>query len=362
MAYDDTLQLGNRRKEAEAYMKSVIKKMCTIILVIVIFAISFLAVQRLLVPKYVTDIPEGSMIAEFYDETMNHDVIFIGDCEVYENINPIVMWEEYGVSSYVRGTSQQLMWQSYYILEETLQYETPSVVVLNVLSMRFDEPNSEEYNRLTFDNMKMSKIKIAAIKASMTEGESLIDYIFPLLRYHYRWSELTSEDIKYYFTKDDVTHNGYILRTDIKPANDVPAGRPLADYTFGEKAYEYLDKITALCKEKGIELVLVKAPTVYPYWYDEWNEQMEEYAAANDVTYINFVPLAEEMGIDYNTDTSDGGIHLNVYGSQKYTEYLGNILVDKFNLADHSDDDDYTKIWNQKIEAYNKDLEDKLHE
>ena len=25
-----------------------------------------------------------------------------------------------------------------------------------------------------------------------------------------------------------------------------------------------------LCQEKGIELVLVKSPSLYPYWYDEW--------------------------------------------------------------------------------------------
>ncbi|MGN0316748.1 MAG: SGNH/GDSL hydrolase family protein [Lachnospira sp.] len=341
-------------------MKTIIKKIVAAFLALVIFFISLLGVQRLLVPKYVTNIPEGSMISEFYDEKMNHDVIFIGDCEVYENINPIVMWEEYGVSSYVRGTSQQLMWQSYYVLEETLKYEKPSVVVLNVLSMRFDKPNSEEYNRLTFDNMRLSKTKLDALKVSMTEKENLVDYIFPILRYHYRWSELTKEDFQYYFNTEDVTHNGYMLRVDVKPAKDVPKGRPLADYTFGQMAYEYLDKITALCKENDIELVLVKAPTIYPYWYDEWNEQMEEYAAKNDISFYNFIPLADEMGIDYDTDTSDGGIHLNVYGAEKYTKYLGEILVREYGLKNNYGDPPYMKIWDEKLEAYYNDLNTKL--
>ena len=42
-------------------------------------------------------------------------------------------------------------------------------------------------------------------------------------------------------------------------AENVPEGKLLADYRFGDTAYAYLDKITALCKENDIQLVLVKA-------------------------------------------------------------------------------------------------------
>ena len=41
-----------------------------------------------------TNLVEGSMIAEYYDDPKNHDVIFIGDCEVYANFSPMVMYEQ----------------------------------------------------------------------------------------------------------------------------------------------------------------------------------------------------------------------------------------------------------------------------
>ena len=85
----------------------------------------------------------------------HNDVIFIGDCEVYENISPVTLWQEYGITSYIRGSAQQLIWQSYYLLEETLRYETPKVVVFNVLSMKYNEPQNEAYNRMTVDGMKL---------------------------------------------------------------------------------------------------------------------------------------------------------------------------------------------------------------
>lgn len=160
--------------------------------------------QRLLMPKYMGQIVEGALIAEYYEETTKHDVIFIGDCEVYENISPITLWEEYGITSYIRGSAQQLIWQSYYLLEETLKIEKPKVVVFNVLAMQYNEPQKEAYNRMTIDGMRWSEAKVKNIQASMMEDEKFLDYVFPLLRYHSRWQELNKEDFIYLFDKKKV--------------------------------------------------------------------------------------------------------------------------------------------------------------
>ena len=74
----------------------------------------------------------------------------IGDCEVYENFDPIYLWKNYGITSYIRGNAQQLTWQSYYMLEDTLKYEKPKLVVYNVQALTHGEPQKEEYNRMTF--------------------------------------------------------------------------------------------------------------------------------------------------------------------------------------------------------------------
>ena len=60
--------------------------------------------QLLVVPKYMSENREGALVAEYYGETASHDVLFLGDCEVYESITPPTLWEEYGITSYVRVT------------------------------------------------------------------------------------------------------------------------------------------------------------------------------------------------------------------------------------------------------------------
>ena len=308
--------------------------------------------QRLLMPKYMGDIVEGALISEYYKETTDHDVIFVGDCEVYENFSPITMWEDYGITSYIRGSAQQLIWQSYYLLEETLEYEKPEAVVFNVLSMKYDTPQKEAYNRMTLDGMKWSKSKVDDIRASMMEDEEFADYVFPILRYHSRWQELTSDDFKYLFTRRPVSQSGYYMRIDVKPAQTFPKPKKLANYEFGENSWKYLEKMRKLCEEKGIQLILVKAPSLYPAWYDELEDQIEEYAKTYELPYYNFLELTDEVGIDFTKDTYDGGLHLNLSGAEKMGAYFGKILREEFQVPDRRNDEKIASVWAEKCAAY----------
>lgn len=312
--------------------------------------------QRLLMPKYMSGVVEGAMVAEYYDEKKDHDVIFIGDCELYENISPMILWEEYGINSYIRGTAQQLIWQSYYLMEETFTYEKPDVVVFNVLSMKYNEPQKETYNRMTLDYMKWSPSKAASIRASMTEEESFADYVFPLLRYHSRWNELTGDDLKYFWKREPVTHNGYYMRVDVLPAGDMPDPKKLANYNFGENAYYYLDKMVELCEKNDVELVLVKAPSLYPYWYEEWEVQMEDYAKEHDLKYYNFLENMDEIGLDFHTDTYDAGLHLNLSGAEKMARYFGKLLAEECGLESRRGEEELEEAWTEKRVRYDAEI------
>ncbi len=311
-------------------------------------------VQLLVIPKY-RDNPEGALIGEYYAEAGGHDVIFVGDCEVYESLVPATLWEEYGISSYIRGSAQQLTWQSYYLLEETLRYETPKAVVFNVLALKYGEPQNEAFNRMTLDGMKWSSIKVNAIRASMTEEEHFLDYVFPLLRYHDRITDLSTEDLRYAFGAPAVSHSGYLMQTAVRPMTEVTEeGRNLSDYTLPSGSMEMLEKMRLLCEEMGIELILMKAPTnswAY-WWYEEWEEQIDAYAAEKNLTYYNFISLCDEIGLDWQTDTYDEGVHLNVYGAEKLSRYFGQLLREEHQIPDRRDDAECSARWATRVAAY----------
>ncbi len=333
------------------------KRIITALLSVVVISALIYLVQRLVAPKYADDIVEGGMVSEYYDEKdKDFDVIFIGDCEVYENFSPVTLWENYGINSYIRGSAEQYIFQSYYMLEDTLRYDKPKVVVFNIQSLQFDESRSEAYNRMTIDGMKWSKAKLGCINASMTDEEHLIEYIFPILRFHSRWNELTPADVEYMFRRKRVTHNGYYMRVDALPAGDMPPVKPLGDYSFGDRAWEYLDKIRTCCEDNDIELLLIKAPSLYPYWYPEWDEQVRDYADMYGLKYINFLDETDVIGIDYNTDTYDGGLHMNLSGAEKCADYIGSVLTGEYGVPDRRGDKALSAIWQGKITAYNDEI------
>ena len=133
MSEDQTLSKGLSEQDDKKASKS--KSAVGIVVALLCIALAvfaFIFVQRLPMPKYQKGVIEGSFTEEYYKERVPHDVIFYGDCDVYENYSPIELYEKYGISSYIRGNSEQYMWQTYYMLKDTLRTETPKVVVISV--------------------------------------------------------------------------------------------------------------------------------------------------------------------------------------------------------------------------------------
>ena len=340
------------------------KTIKNIILALVLLALSFgilWFVQRLLVPKYQVGVIEGSFTEEYYKEKVPHDVIILGDCDAYESYSPIKMYEEYGISAYIRGSGEQYIWQSYYLLKDVLRTETPKVVALSIHNMQFDAPRKESYNRMTMDGMRWSKDKVDAINASMMEGETFASYVFPVLRYHDRWNQLTQTDFKHVFSKDITSHNGYYMRCDIKGTKMEHRTPARISYKFGDTAYYYLDQIRLLCEEKGIELILVRAPLEYE-WHKQWDQNIEAYAEKYGLTYLNFNKYRTEIGIDLMHDTYDQGDHLNIYGAEKLSVFFGKYLTENYDLTDYRTVPAVAAEYEKDIEFYNWMRDDQLRE
>jgi hypothetical protein len=227
--------------------------------------------------------------------------------------------------------------------------------VLDISSMTRTVLKKDAYNRITLDGMRWSPEKAEAIRASMIKGESFLSYVFPILRFHSRWNQLTEDDFRYLFSRPSVSYNGYYLRADEKADTVYPKERKASDLTFDAGNTACLEKITALCREKGISLILIKSPSRYPVWYDEWDAQIAAFAEKNGIRYINALQRKDEIGIDYSTDTYDGGLHLNVNGAEKMSDFLGKILASEYNLEDHRGDAVLSAYWEKLGKRYDSE-------
>ena len=339
-------------------MKNKIKKTCIIFLEIAFVVVAVLFTNKLFMPKYVSENQDGRITQEFYDETTPIDVIFVGPSTIYNAVSPIWMWERYGFTSYVRGNASQTMWQSYYMVEDAINTNKPKVVVVDVTFIRHaDDFVEEPSNRKALDGMKLSATKMNAIKDSKAEEERTKDYLFPLLRFHSRWNELSTEDFVWCFKDDPVTYNGHLMQFGTSPtALGFTGYNDKDEYNLGQKGVAYICKLIELCQANDITVILMKTPSASPNWALQYDEQVIAIANEYHVGYANFDMLADAIGLDYKVHSPDEGGHLNTVGAELFTDYFGGVLKATCpTLKDRRSEAEYADVWNQKVSRYEQD-------
>lgn len=330
--------------------KKIIKVMATVAFIIFITFV----IDRLFMPKYVNENIDGRITSEFYRQRENLDVIAFGSSTVYNAIVPSKLKEDCDIDIYLRANASQTLWQSYYLLKDSLISQNPSMVMLDVSFMKNGEEFIEEpSNRKCIEGMRPSIYKYQAIKASMYEEEHPETYFIPVFRYHSRWKELKGEDFKYLFHIPTVTDNGYIkedgvaidqhiYEVDLEEENALSLKYENSDdfmeaKIFPDKSVEYLDRFVDECSKKGIKVLLFKTPTYVNTWYKTYDKWLEDYVnhkktekSRDDdkdwISYVNFDDYAKQCKIVVSEDYIDDGEHLNHNGAVKFTQFLEDYL------------------------------------
>ena len=321
------------------------KKLAKVIGFAAVLVSIFALATRVLVPEWFWDDmwPTTSTLAGFYElEEDSLDVLAMGSSAGQTAVIPQVLYDEYGLSSYNLSFEKQNMLSAYYWLKEALQYQHPSVVLLEC--RYYFEPDSnlpEMFFRKAFDPMRLSPVKKEAIKAvcEIDPEESELSYYLPLLRFHARWSDLGYKASMEYYERGMSMNELLGYRAFVYAENE-DEGREIAAFEedMEVKAFPagninglYMDKIVELCKEEGIDLVLYHGPSVW-HRVDRW-KTLVEYGEANNLPYIDFTTarLMEELEYEYHQH-SEGGNHPNIAGAAKITRYLGDFLQENYKI------------------------------
>lgn len=337
-------------------MKSFKNFIITIILTLIMTFGSLYLVSKVFIPKWIDH--EGNMMSYivkgFYKEEKNTiDVLFTGNSDVYRGVSPMALFNEYGITSYNFVSSGQRMWIAYAMLEEALKYQSPKIVFFNVDEVYYTSATNGGTHKV-YDNMRFGEAKINAIMDSNYERDfwGKLSHFLPIFAYHDRYKELTILDFKYAFldysnpTKGmDLVATQKSLIYDESYMEETEMIRKIPD-----KNIEYLDKMLDLCKRSGAELILFSIPSPDSWSYRNHNA-VDKYAKEHDLKFLDLNLELEEIGINWDLDTSDGGDHLNVYGAEKVALYLGKYLTENYEFVNRKNDVNFSK-WNDDYQKY----------
>ncbi|GMQ56290.1 hypothetical protein AN1V17_06830 [Vallitalea sediminicola] len=260
------------------------------------------------------------------------DVMVYGNSDVYAGFVPAKLYEKYGYTSYASGTVLQTIGDINRLLRKTLKTQAPKVAILEVDCLY------EKRNKAIDDS----------------------NFLLSPFVFHVRWKELKLRDFytipnrskKYDITKGFV-HSDEINKYD---AGDYMGNKNQKPHPIPRRNLKQLKNFIKICRTNNIKILFLELPSA-----SSWN-----YAKHNYINYLSkdlnipFIDLNEkdsDFKIDFLRDFRDNGDHMNIFGAEKATTYVGRYLKEKYSsiLSDRRNVRKYAH-WQEVLDHFKKVL------
>lgn len=273
----------------------------------------------------------------FNEEPESMDVIFVGSSHAYCSANPMALWDETGLSSYVLSTQSQPLQASYHYLQQCFTTQSPKVVVLEMyMASQSLEAATDAVLRDAIDPLPWRHGKAALIRELVPAGERA-SYYFNLAKYHGRWSELSEQNFDFSYLRGRDEYRGFVCFTPSRPANCFRLSyEGVTPRALSAEGREQLLRIRELVESNGAELMLFIAPYEGADKDLEMLSGMHAFAEEQGLELVDFNLVYDELGFDGDKDFFDPN-HLNAYGADKATRYMGRRIMERYDIEAVSD-------------------------
>lgn len=252
------------------------------------------------------------------------DYVIFGDSIPLVGISPLEIWKNWGYTGYDCVDTGQNAEMSAILLGHVLERQTPKVVFMETNHL---------YKGYSAEDILTLRLERAV----------------PVLQYHDNWKFLKpAQALRPVNYTLDVQGKGFYLRKLIVGTDPGDYMAP-SDYNdpLPEQSCRSLERIAELCREKGVQLVLVSVPSPVN-WNDACHRAVAGVADSLNVPYLDLNLV--DIGIDWSQDTMDAGDHLNITGTVKVCAYLGEYLADTGLMKD--------KRLDPAFDGWNRDVAD----
>ena len=262
------------------------------------------------------------------------DVINIGDSLSRAGFTPMELYRQQGFTAFNIGADGIRMPEAYFAIKEACDHQNPKYLLMESLFIFRYSANQD---------------------AQMVISQPLYHW-FEFLKYHSIWKPFVEgRGVMIYHRGYTVNENvgGYYGRADYLNNEKLDGNNRtnVPDFTR-----TYFRMIHDYCDKHGIKIIIYSMPSVYNYNWDRIHA-LEKFAQEEGVTYVDLNQPIDEIGIDWEWDTNDGGDHMNLTGAVKVTTYLGNYLKENTDLVDHRGDPAYSD-WEEELVEYDKLVEE----
>ncbi|MCQ2530417.1 MAG: hypothetical protein MJ086_04095 [Lachnospiraceae bacterium] len=284
-------------------------------------------------------------------------VALIGPSTIYTSFYSPLAYEKYGFTSFNLSTSDMMgaSYKSAVQLAESNQ--KPDLYVVETWGFTYKDQLEPVHLRRWIDAMKDSELRTQTIEELIPE-EEWYHYKHPFIKYHSRWDDIGG-CLKVFIDKLQQNRKGYSVTKNFYTYTDVNEYKEKkSKYKISEEGFKYLDIFLNYCKENGIENILfIRSPESITYEMDESYYEMLDIIEEAGYDFLDMQAASSEIGMDLNHDFYNPG-HLNIFGAQKYTDYLSKYIVEHYDInTDYAPE--VVKEWDD-CASYNKKIFERL--
>lgn len=331
-------------------MKKILKTVAKVFVFLAVFVCCFFTVQEILCGD--ADTTDAKRINGFFAERENSlDAVFLGPSTTYAFWTPAVAWKEYGISAYSFSNSAQPLFAAKYLIDDARKTQPNAVYIINVTHFLIDY---ETYlHRLLYSYpLTLNKLKMTGYLCDLAgfDMSQTMEFFFPIIRFHERWSELTVSDFS---NPTDEYKASSSYASFLKKSRNVSGG----EIDFND--YEGLEEINRkgmsdlmdYCEKEEVKVLFVVMPQSLNVEGREGKQNTTvKMLQERGFDVLDLRKHTAEIGIDYKKDYYNEK-HANIHGSIKITDFISQYLIEKYGFKDKRGDAAYSD-WDTASDNY----------
>ena len=302
---------------------------------------------------------DTSIIAGFYAEEKNTlDVVYIGGSASFVYYQPLKAFEDYGITSYDFGANTIQAELYTYMIDEVLERQNPKLLILDARAFQYrdkDQPPTEiaYRNVLSGTPLNLNKAKfIEKYVKKVLKEEDTLPYYFNFIKFHSATDIYSKEEgIKMFKNEFSQAYKGFMFIPKINKETFVDY-ETLEEQAPSDETVEILDELLEYLKDKDFKVLFVVSPYIEQKQHKMVFNYVERRVKEAGFDFIDSNDYRKEMGINYSKDFYHFG-HVNIFGSDKYTDFICDYINDNIEYTDHRKESKYDS-WNELLPRWNQ--------
>lgn len=326
-------------------MKRNLLRTVKVLCLLLALALTFLALQEFVLCR--ADHNRQRLKGFYLEDGQSLDVVVLGASEAYSDFAPGHAYNKCGVTGYVFATASNSILNYKSQLKNILSRQNPDVIVIELNGAVYgdEEEDYKEANLRNYsDNVPLDGVKLEWMQQNVKENHA--EFLFPMLKYHGVWTDFP-DNMLYQKTIWQDKARGYnylkgilnettIFKSTQRSMNRIlsRSGKSKKPLTATEE--QGLRDLLQYCKDQKLSnVVFARFPHIVvrrTFERFERGNTVGDIVAEYGFDYLNFERDYDQTGLSEQTDFYNLD-HLNVYGQKKFTEYLTNILKERYSLS-----------------------------